>query len=316
MYNILVTGVGAIIGYGIVESLKKSSIKTNVTGMDIYDDAYGRFNCDHFIKSERADSPKYIEFINNVITDHNIDLIITGIEQDLYSIWTGKEFIKTKVVLNNDLCIQLSKNKFETFRYLSQFDINLIPTLSRCSYSDCVTELGLPFLFKPILSYASKGIEVIKTEREFEFYTAKHKNNCIYQKIVGTEESEYTVAVFGDGEGGFFDNIILNRKLSGEGATRLATLAYDDDIIEYVKQLCMILKPEGPTNIQVRKEADKVLLLEINPRISSACSIRTLMGYNEPEMCLKYFLRGEKIVETPKREGKVIRYISDYFLPK
>ena len=48
-YNILVTGVGAIIGYGIINSLNKSKYELNVIGADIYPDAVGRAWCDGFI---------------------------------------------------------------------------------------------------------------------------------------------------------------------------------------------------------------------------------------------------------------------------
>ena len=47
MINVLVTGVGAIIGYGIINSLKmQNEYPIRIVGMDIYDDAYGQFLCD------------------------------------------------------------------------------------------------------------------------------------------------------------------------------------------------------------------------------------------------------------------------------
>jgi carbamoyl-phosphate synthase large subunit len=316
MYNILVTGVGSIIGYGIIDGLKKSSIPTTVFGTDIYEDGYGGVIADHFIKGVRADSDGYISFINNVINKHKIDLIIPGIEQDLYKLWENKDTVKTNIVFNNELCIRLSRNKFCTFEYLSDFDIDLIPTLHQTSYQHCAETLGLPFLIKPEFSYASKGIEPINNEREFDFYTEKLGGKCIYQRIVGTAETEYTISVFGDGSGGMLDYIILKRKLSREGATNKATIVDDSAVLEYVQKLTHILKPIGPLNIQLRKDGDKVYLLEINPRLSSACSIRTILGYNEPEMCLKYFLTKEKIVPATKKQGTVIRYISDYYFQK
>jgi len=314
MFTILVTGVGSIIGYGIIGSLRRSEISTRIIGIDINSDAYGRWVSDHFITGVRASSQDFIPLINRISEDYKIDLVIPGIEQDLFALWDNRDRIKTRVVFNSDVCIGLSRNKYETYRYLSQFDIRLIPTLKDSSYKDCVNVLGLPFLLKPLSSSASKGIETIYNEDEFNFYTRKNAGCCIYQKIVGSPESEYTVAVFGNGAGQFFDYIILKRKLSGEGATQKAVMTEDEDILDYVKHLCRILKPEGPTNIQLRKEGSKVYLLEINARISSACSIRTLMGYNDPEMCIKYYLINQKIKPSNKIPGKVIRYISDNFI--
>jgi carbamoyl-phosphate synthase large subunit len=312
MFNVLVTGVGSIIGYGIIDGLRKSTVKSRVIGIDIYEDAYGGILCDKFIKGVRADAENFIDFINQLIDENKIDLIIPGIEPDLYKLWNNREKVKTKIALNCDLCLSLSMDKLKTFEYLSKFNINLIPTLHSCSFAECAQAFGLPFLIKPFSSSASKGIEIIANEREFEFYTYKLSGKCIYQKIVGTNETEFTISAFGNGEGGVLDYTILKRTLSREGATNKAVLLEDEDILSYIKRLCEILKPVGSLNIQVRKEGSKVYLLEINPRISSSCSIRTLFGYNAPEMCLKYFLTKETIVPRPKIHGKVVRYIADY----
>jgi carbamoyl-phosphate synthase large subunit len=312
MFNVLVTGVGSIIGYGIIDGLRKSDIKTRVIGIDIYEDAFGGVLCDKFIKGLRADSDNFIDFINQISIDNKIDLIFPGIEQDLYKLWANKEKVKTEIVLNNDLCLSLSIDKLKTFEYLSKFNINLIPTLHDCTFADCVRAFGLPFLIKPVSSSASKGIEAVNNEKEFDFYAYKLFGECIYQKIIGSEDTEFTISTFGDGQGNILDYTILKRTLSKEGSTNKASLLEDNDILNYVRRLCTILNPIGPLNIQVRKEGSKVYLLEINPRISSACSIRTLFGYNEPEMCLKYFLNKESIIPAPKMHGKVVRFISDY----
>jgi len=313
-YKILVTGVGAIIGYGIVNSLLKSGYNLSIIGMDIYDDAYGKNLCDTFIKAEFANSEKYIPFLNKVIEEHKIDLIIPGIEQDLYAINEKKLLINpnVKIVQNNQLCIDLSKNKWNTYQYFSDKVINLIPTLENATYEECEEKLGLPFLIKPKSGYASKGINKIENKRQFDFYSTELNFNCIYQRIIGTVESEYTVSVFGDAKGYYFDSIILKRKLSQEGATSKAVLVENSIQIQaYIDKICSILKPIGPTNIQLRTEGDRIFLLEINPRISSACSIRTAMGYNEPEMCIEYFLLNKNPTATQKRKAQVVRFIND-----
>jgi len=314
MYTILVTGVGSVIGYGIIDGLRRSKIKTKIIGIDTNCWAYGRYLCDRFVKGVPADSSCFTEFINKLISENNIDFVLTGIEQDLYRLWKDKEKLKAPVLMNNDLCLELAGDKYYTYKYLSAYDLPLIPTLKDTSFEECAVELGIPFLLKPIYSSASKGIEVIRNKEQFDFFTRQAGGKCIYQKIVGSEQSEYTVATFGNGEGGILDSLILRRTLSREGSTNWAETSHDPEIEAYCRKLVSILKPEGPLNIQVRKEEDRVYLLEINPRISSACSIRNLFGYNEPEMCLKYFLLHEPVKASLKKEGKVIRHINDYLI--
>jgi len=312
--NVLITGVGAIIGYGIINSLKaQKKYPVRIVGMDIYDDAYGQFLCDKFYVAERADSPKYLGFINDVIDKESIDLIMPGIEQDMYRLHELGDKVKTTVVLNNDLLINLSKDKLETFMFFKEKGVNVIPTLFEESYERCVNKLGSPFLLKPRTSYASKGIHKIYSEEEFKFYN-KHPENNICQRIIGTESSEYTIAVFGKGDGTYADFIILRRKLAQTGATdKATTVLYDKALMDYVDKICEITRPFGPTNIQLRKEGDKVFLLEINPRISSACSIRAYLGYNDPLKCIELYLYNNHIEPTAKKVMHAVRFIDDFF---
>ena len=55
----LVTGVGAIIGYGIIKSLRQSGLPIYIVGMDIYEDAVGQHWCDKFIQAKYAIDPNY-----------------------------------------------------------------------------------------------------------------------------------------------------------------------------------------------------------------------------------------------------------------
>lgn len=314
-HNILVTGTGAIIGYGIINSLKQSGLPLNIIAIDIYNTAYGQFIADRFYQGVLANSDGFIDFINLIVEKEKIDLIIPGIEQDLYALHKNKDKIKCRVVMNNDLCIEISKSKLATFEYIHEHsNINLIPTLHKASYEDCFKKLGLPFLLKPISSYASKGIETIKSPEEFDFYVKRINNNCVFQKIISTRDDEYTISVFGDGKGNFLDSIILRRYLSQEGATSNAEVIESNQIMDYIKSIVELLMPLGPTNIQIRTDGDKVYLLEINPRISSACSIRTAFGYNDAAMCIRYYLNNETIIPSKKRKGKAIRFISDHII--
>src|SRR5271155_4521825 len=83
MYTILVTGVGAVIGYGIVRSLRASKFPVRIVGMDIYADAVGQRWCDVFEQAVRADDPRYPEHVAELILRHSIHLVIPGIEQDV-----------------------------------------------------------------------------------------------------------------------------------------------------------------------------------------------------------------------------------------
>lgn len=314
-YNILVTGVGAIIGYGIIKSLRKSKYNCNIIGIDIYDDAAGRAWCDRFIRAIPACDIRYIDFVTDIINQYSIDLVFFGTEQELNKVSDSKKklgSLYSKFVINRKEIIDLADDKWKTYNFLIDSKMNAIPSTLDDDYTSVCDLLGDEFLLKPRKSYAGKGIVKISDEESFVYYKNRiAKDNYMVQKIIGDVEHEYTASAFCFGDGNCIKPIIMRRKLSQEGATAKAWVIEEQEIEEYVLKIIEVLKPIGPTNFQFRKEGNKYYLLEINPRISSATSLRASFGYNESEMCIDWFLNGNRDIVSEIKKGYAIRYIED-----
>ena len=315
MFNILVTGVGAIIGYGIVRALKKLSYPVRVFGIDIYDYAVGQYWCDEFSSICKTSHPLYGDKIQELISKWSIDLIIPGIEQDVMWYSENRDFFlnkKVKCVLNTATLINLCKDKWKFYQFLHERRVPSIPTSLEESYHTLKDILEVPFLLKPRQSYASKGIQRVYCEEDFKFYRSKMGNNFMAQKIIGDEDHEYTASTFGYGNGECSAKIIMQRYLHSSGATGRMQVIPHPTIENSINRLCSILKPIGPTNFQYRLHEGEFYLLEINPRFSSTTSFRAACGFNEPLMALEYFLMGKQNVDTGfLLAGKGIRYFED-----
>jgi len=314
MYTIVVTGVGAIIGYGIIRSLRVCKYPVKIIGLDIYADAVGQNWCDHFEQAVLTSSVDYPDFISDILKKYSADLVIPGIEQDACrmtierNLWTDSD---VKFVINNQQLVETADDKWETYLKLVEAGFSTIKTHIDGDFPALAESLGSPMLLKPRRSYASKGIQRLYNEEEFLYWKKKMGANFMVQEIVGDDEAEYTVGAFGLGNGNCSGKISLRRKLSGEGATVKAETVFIPELDQLVDDLVFVFRPEGPTNFQFRYHQGNFLLLEINPRVSSSTSLRTAFGYNEAEMCIEYYLRG-KIPETPHvRSGNAIRYIED-----
>jgi carbamoyl-phosphate synthase large subunit len=315
-YKILVTGVGAVIGYGIVRSLRKARPETVVIGMDIYADAVGKHWCDHFEQSPLVSAAEYPGFLRQVIQKQVVDLVIPGIEQDVDYLCreVGKEKLAglpVRFALNNPRLIPVAADKWLTHLQLAQHGLSTIPTRIDGGFNELAGELGLPMLLKPKRSYASKGIQILRSQEDFEYWKGKLGDNFMVQKIVGNDEEEYTVGAFGLGGGKCVQPIILQRKLSREGATVKARVCDIPELDRLVRRLVELFEPVGPTNFQFRRHQGAYLLLEINPRMSSSNSLRTAFGYNEAEMCLAYYLENKQPAPPQIRPGCAVRYIED-----
>ena len=311
--NVLVTGVGAIIGYGIIEALRNSGKDVEILGTDIYAENYGKYKCDTFFQVPFTNAPEYEATMHDIIESNSIDLVFPGIEQDVFYFNENHKKFKAKFVLNDFTLVDLCSDKLRFFEFLIGKDYNdLIPTFQGLDFKSASSKLGLPFIIKPKNSYASKGFFVIESESDYIFVENEINENTMFQPYVGSDDSEYTISIFGDGEGRFFDSIIMRRYLSATGASeKTFVIKEDKELMDSVKCLVSIFKPIGPTNFQFRKCGDKVFLLEVNPRISSTCSVRAKFGYNEPDYCIDFLMEGKNPSIKEKRYGKAIRYISD-----
>ena len=297
--TILVSGASGLVGYGILKSLRQSHEDYKLIGTTIYENSVAPLFCDVVEKILPTDDENYIDNLNSIIHKHNVDMIIPSIECDLYRWNKERANILTFPLLNNSDLIDMCQDKWVF--YLQLFRDNpeyAIPT-SLTNMFCC------PYILKPRHGFGSKGI--IKVYDNGTYY----KSDYIFQPIIGSDEEEYTVSGFFDYDSRLVDYFPLRRKLVN-GSTGEAVVE-DRGFGVILADLAKTFKPIGPTNFQFRFDGEQAKLLEINPRISSATSIRAAMGYNEGEMSVEYFLDGK----LPKIKGKpiglkAIRYTEDY----
>lgn len=317
MTTAMVTGIGAIMGYGLLKSLRSAVPDITLIGTDIYNDAAGRAWCDVFEQAPLTSSPGYAEWLMQTLDQHRVDMLIPGIEQDVHWLSDHRELLKglnCKVVLNNENLINLSRDKWAMHQELeASNDESRIPSSLKGTFDSLSRSFGLPFLLKPRRSYASKGLVWVETRDDFERNATHLGELLMAQPIVGSNDQEFTVAVFGDGEGGVCASIIFQRSLAADGSTAKAWVRNDEGLNQVVARLCKHFKPIGPTNLQFRRdEYDGWKLLEINPRVSSTSSMRTAFGYNEAAMCIQFYLEQRMPTQPVIQNGFAVRYIEDH----
>jgi len=312
----MVTGVGAIIGYGALRSLRATGRQLRLVGTDIYADAVGQAWSDAFEQAPLTSSPQYLGWLREVIAKHAVDLIIPGIEQDVHFFSAHRTVLATlgaRFVLNDEDLVEASKDKWAMHEALADVAPEIrIPTTLSGEFDRLAREFGLPFLLKPRRSYASKGIVRVGDAQTFSQHAGGLGRDLMAQKLVGDDDAEYTVSAFGDGTGAVCASISLRRRLAQDGSSAKVWVSRFDDLDAIVARLFAKFRPTGPTNLQFRKTEDGWKLLEINPRISSATSLRTAFGYNESAMCLTHFLDGGVITQPTIRQGFAARFIEDY----
>ena len=316
MKNILVSGASGIVGYGILRSLARSGKQLKLIGTSIYGDSVAPAFCDIFERAPATNNETYIDWLLDMIARHHIDLVIPGIEVDMYK-WADHvaeiESAGATPLLNNVSLVRLCRDKWSFYEHLRKAGMRCVIDSALDSNFEILKErFGLPFLLKPRSGFGSRGIIHIHDESTFSPHQEDVGRTLMAQPIVGSDENEYTASAFCDGTGGFHAIMTLGRKLSKDGFTEKAHVVDPDKFIETILDLCKLFRPLGPTNFQFRKSGHEMKLLEINPRISSSTSIRTAFGYNESAMAVDYFLEHIDPVQPKIRQGRAVRYIDEH----
>jgi len=319
MKTVLVSGASGVVGYGILRALQMGVECLRLVGSSIHENSAASLFCDIFEKAPHTNDPHYYNWLIETVQKHDVDIIIPGIEIDMLSWSANRVFLESSVkcVLNTEKLISLCSDKWAFYEDLSsRGDPTTIPTYDYGSFRELANKCGLPFLLKPRQGYGSKGIVRVENESVFKLHRERIGSQLIAQPIVGSDEAEYSVSCFGNGRGEVVNMFSLRRKLGLGGFTEWAEVVENEQFFETVRRYCGFYQPLGPTNFQFRVHNGNLKLLEINPRISSASSIRAAFGYNEAEMALGYFFEGRLPAVPLTKRGQAVRYVEDHIIRK
>jgi carbamoyl-phosphate synthase large subunit len=313
--RVLVSGASGIVGYGILRSLRQAEQDCFLVGTSIYNDSVAPAFCDRFEQAPATSAPDYLDWLLDTLRRHRIEMLIPGIEIDMYHWVEHLPAIRATgalPLLNDPALIALCKDKWAFYERLAGAGIACaIESSLSTDFAALSGRFGLPILLKPRRGFGSKGVVRVGSEEEFRRHETEIGPVLIAQPIVGNDDEEFTTSAFCDGKGGTFAVMTLRRKLSNDGFTDRAEVVDTAEFAPAIAELCRLFRPHGPTNFQFRRTAQGPKLLEINPRISSSTSIRTAFGYNESAMALDYFLDGQEPVQPPIRRGRAVRYTEE-----
>jgi carbamoyl-phosphate synthase large subunit len=315
--RVLVSGASGIVGYGILKCLRLAPNLLHLTGTSLYEDSVAPAFCDQFEQAPHTEDPSYLPWLLNLIQTHAIDVLIPGIEADLH-LWSNhrEQLAETgaQLSLNTQELIEKTRDKWIFYEALEAVDSPYrIPSSlnGRWTWKEACEAFGPKLILKPRSGYASRGLLRVESREQWEAQRHRVGPELLVQPQIGREDAEYTVAIFGDGEGQSVASIALRRVLSAEGFTGKAQPVPSKPFEPAIEHLCRLFRPIGPTNLQFRLHEDHPYLLEINPRISSSVSLRCAFGYNEPAMAVRHLLEGVLPQQPTLRSGRAIRYWED-----
>jgi len=318
--NILVTGAGALLGQGILRSLRRvKGHPLRIISADPDHRATGHWLSDSAVLIPMAKDPEYLPAIEKVIEEYKIDLLLVGTDVELFIFTENKVDLESRygctIVVSPRDTIQIGDNKWDTVRFLKAHGFRY-PDSALSNQPDelgsLIGRVGLPLFAKPTVGARSVGVKIVEQESDLQ-PLMDEKGEYIIQELLDPQEGEYTAGtmVF---EGRILFTIILRRDLRG-GNTYRAYPVKDTGLYSKLESIIHKLDIYGPCNFQFRMRNNEPVIFEINSRFSGTTPIRDFFGINELQVLLDYLYKGEVSVNPEIRDGAVFRTFSDLFVP-
>ena len=318
--NILVTGVGSTLGYGILETIKQSEFNCQVTGTDYLNTAVGLYQVDYpYILPDIFQDPQkevaWLKALQKIISERKIKYVLVGLDFEVPLFAKHKTYLENKtdckVIVSSVDVVGICNDKWLTYCFLRDSGFNAPRSCLPDGLDKFVESVPFPWIVKPREGSTSKGLFRINNIDTL----SKALENCdnpIIQEEVGDIEGEFTCGVVVV-NGRILSSIPLRRKLKN-GNTSIAYFNKIDEVDRYVRQIAEKLSPDGPINIQLRITANGPMVFEINPRFSGTTPVRSSFGVNEVSILIKYLETGILSDKPSPKEGMVIRYTVDQFV--
>jgi carbamoyl-phosphate synthase large subunit len=317
--KIFVTGAGALLGQGIIKSLRQSTLDCTLIAADPNPLSSGLYWADAAYRLPFADDPAFGDRIHELLDRERPDMVLVGTDVELP--WFAAQrprleaLFSTHIVVSDPRVVAIADDKLETARFFES--VGLPHPLSADGDDDAAVEalvdrIGFPLIVKPRIGARSVGVSMVR-DRAALRQAREGRQGLVVQQCVGDADSEYTASVLVF-DGTVQASIVMRRDLRDGNTYRAYTGDYPD-LNDQVRRLGEALQPHGPANFQFRTDADGTpRVFEINARFSGTTPLRAMAGFNEVEMCVRCLLHGTPIVQPPVRTGTILRYMDEMFV--
>ena len=306
----LVTGAGALLGQGIIRSLRLSQLKVRIVAVDPGPLSVGLYWADDAHLIPMAKDATYLDRLKELLVQEKPDVVLIGTDVELPIIAPVREELEhefgTHIVVSNPNVIAIADDKWLTYQFLKENGFPYPASSLPGDEQTLIETVGFPLIVKPRVGARSVGVYQVhhRTELEKALETVE---DPVIQECVGDYENEYTAGVIGF-NGKCPASIVMRRHLR-DGNTYRAFVNDYPELNTVVKRLGESLRPYGTSNFQFSlDQAGMVKVFEINARFSGTTPFRALAGFNEVEMVVRHILFGEPVTEPIVEPMTILRY--------
>lgn len=294
-------------GQAIVKALRLSERQIEILGCDMDAQSTGKVFVDAFRTVPPAATPnEYLAVIDEICRTLDVDAVLPASEPEIEVLSRAAPLSSgSTVVCQPPSWLDTFGDKLGCMNAL-RGQVDLVPFADGCDPKQVQSvkdEVGFPLVVKSRRSSGSRSLTVAHNEPELDSAIASTESPIV-QAFIDAEFGEFSVGVFACES---FESMIgFKRKIGPGGSSWIAETVADPLVLEYARTVTRATHVQGAMNVQARKSAEGVRLLEINPRFSSLAAARAVCGFRDVEWSLDLALGREPA--RPCQPYRTIRF--------
>jgi carbamoyl-phosphate synthase large subunit len=317
--NVLVLGVGGNVSQGILKALAVSTLPCRLIGACISSLSFGLYTVDRAYISPAATDPAFMDWLIRICHAEQVDAVLSGVEPVLTVLAREAKTIHAQTgaicIVSSPEHLAVGNDKLLTSQWLRDSGL-AFPKTADATDSTAVDALirdcGYPLIAKPRHGKGAHGVFELLSDSDVQ--SAMTKDDYVVQEYLGDPQQEYTVGCFSDRESIVRGALVMRRELL-EGTTYRAEAGSFPQVRAEAIRIAQVLKPMGPSNIQLRMHDGRAVCFEINVRFSGTTPIRARLGFNDVDATLRHYVLAEPAVDLPLiTKGVALRYWNEAYV--
>lgn len=313
--KVFVTGAGALLGQGIIKSLRLAEANYQIVAADPDPRAVGLYWADVAYLVPFAKDATYVEKVCKILDKERPDAVLIGTDVELLIFAQHKNEFESKynthVIVSSVDVIRIAGDKWLTYQFLASNGFPYPQSALPEGVNDLLNNCDFPLIVKPRLGARSIGLHKANNMQELEKAIAITEEPII-QEEVSTSDQEYTSGItIIDGN---VKAIITMRRDLRDGNTYRAYIEPKSSFNAFLSEVAKKINGFGSLNFQFRADGNIPKIFEINARFSGTTPLRAFAGYNEVDVILRHIVNGDKIPEVQPKPWIVLRYWNEILI--
>jgi carbamoyl-phosphate synthase large subunit len=303
MDNVLVTGIGGNVGYGILKNIISAFPDIRLIGTNTSKVSAGNHLCHAVYEVPFSTDDKYIPSIKAICHENNVRLIIPSTDYESYILSLNKTQLPP-VACSSPEAGKTFLDKYESYLFCHKNGLPFAESILPGNYNNALET----YIVKPREGRGSRDVYINPAN------PAGFSNDFIIQPFLTGKE--ITTAFYVTKQNALLGLITLERTLSA-GTTMMCevTTLYDTVLTGYINKLISLLDIKGACNIQCIVTENGIIPFEVNCRVSGTNSIRSQFGFKDVEYIIDEYLYNKPLKKPEISTGSALRILYDIIYP-